>query len=191
MIGKLGRRIPRETALEHVVNYSQFNGGSIPDLQLRTSQWTVDKKYDGTGTFGRYLATADELPEGCMGLWLVTRLSRPPQHVLGQRRSVRCGRRRWLRRASPHSPLDALRIELHRANRGVGVQGTPVRKNSPYILPLHGPALSELFDRRDRVTVDTWRTSLEIIAGSALSSTKSPRSSRQAACSSDGETASN
>lgn len=75
VIGKRGRRIPRERALDHVAGYSLFNDGSIRDVQMRTSQWTIGKNYDGTGAFGPYFVTADALPPGCKGLRLRTRLN--------------------------------------------------------------------------------------------------------------------
>jgi acylpyruvate hydrolase len=75
VIGKAGRRIPRERALDHVAGYSLFNDGSIRDAQLRTSQWTLGKNYDGTGACGPYFVTADSLPPGCKGLTLETRLN--------------------------------------------------------------------------------------------------------------------
>ncbi|HEX7852125.1 MAG TPA: fumarylacetoacetate hydrolase family protein [Sphingobium sp.] len=75
VIGKRGRRVPREKALDHVAGYSLFNDGSIRDVQFQTSQWTVGKNYDGTGAFGPCFVTADALPKGCEGLRLVTRLN--------------------------------------------------------------------------------------------------------------------
>lgn len=75
VIGKRGRRISRERAFDHVAGYSLFNDGSIRDVQMRTSQWTVGKNYDGTGAFGPCFVTADTLPKGCEGLRLVTRLN--------------------------------------------------------------------------------------------------------------------
>lgn len=75
VIGKAGRRIPRERALEYVAGYSLFNDGSVRDVQVRTPQWTLGKNFDGTGAFGPYMVTAKSLPEGCRGLRLVTRLN--------------------------------------------------------------------------------------------------------------------
>ena len=75
VIGVGGRDIARERALSHVVGYSLFNDASIRDFQLKTSQWTVGKNFDGTGAFGPYFVTADELPVGCRGLRLQTRLN--------------------------------------------------------------------------------------------------------------------
>jgi acylpyruvate hydrolase len=75
VIGREGRHIPLEAALDHVVGYSIFNDGSVRDFQHRTPQWTAGKNFDGTGAFGPYLVTADELPRGCRGLHLETRLN--------------------------------------------------------------------------------------------------------------------
>lgn len=75
VIGKTGRNIALSNALEHVAGYSIFNDGSVRDYQLRTSQWTVGKNFDGTGGFGPYFVTADELAPGAAGLRLETRLN--------------------------------------------------------------------------------------------------------------------
>lgn len=75
VIGRGGRDIPKAEALEHVVGYSLFNDASIRDYQFKSPQWTVGKNFDGTGAFGPYLVTADDLPPGCKGLRLQTRLN--------------------------------------------------------------------------------------------------------------------
>nr|WP_249158614.1 fumarylacetoacetate hydrolase family protein [Bradyrhizobium jicamae] len=75
VIGKGGRRIPKESALEHVAGYSIFNDSSVRDFQLRTPQWTMGKNFDGTGAFGPTFVTADELPPGARGLAIETRLN--------------------------------------------------------------------------------------------------------------------
>jgi acylpyruvate hydrolase len=74
VIGRPGRHIGRADALDHVIGYSIFNDASVRDYQLRTPQWTVGKNFDGTGAFGPWLVTADELPPGASGLKLTTRL---------------------------------------------------------------------------------------------------------------------
>ena len=75
VIGRGGRDIPKERALDHVVAYSLFNDASIRDYQFKAPQWTVGKNFDDTGAFGPYLVTSDELPPGCQGLRLQTRLN--------------------------------------------------------------------------------------------------------------------
>lgn len=75
ILGRGGRHIALESALDHVFGYSVFNDGSLRDYQLRTSQWTTGKNFDGTGAFGPWVVTADELPPGAAGLMLETRLN--------------------------------------------------------------------------------------------------------------------
>lgn len=75
VIGRGGRDIPRDTALDHVLGYSVFNDVSVRDFQFKSPQWTAGKNFDGTGVFGPFLVTADELPPGCKGLMLETRLN--------------------------------------------------------------------------------------------------------------------
>ncbi len=75
ILGRGGRHIVPAQALDHVFGYSVFNDGSIRDYQMRTPQWTIGKNFDGTGAFGPWVVTADELPPGGAGLTLETRLN--------------------------------------------------------------------------------------------------------------------
>jgi acylpyruvate hydrolase len=75
VIGKPGRRIPQEHALDHVAGYSLFNDASVRDFQLRTPQWTMGKNFDGTGSFGPWLVTPDAVPPGARGLRIQGRLN--------------------------------------------------------------------------------------------------------------------
>ena len=75
VIGKPGRRISRERALDHVAGYSLFNDATVRDFQLRTPQWTMGKNFDGTGSFGPWLVTPDAVPPGARGLRLQGRLN--------------------------------------------------------------------------------------------------------------------
>jgi len=75
VIGRAGRRITKQAALSHVIGYSVFNDASVRDYQMKTPQWTVGKNFDGTGAFGPYLVTHDEVPPGGSGLRLRTRLN--------------------------------------------------------------------------------------------------------------------
>jgi acylpyruvate hydrolase len=75
VIGKPGRRIPHELALDHVAGYSLFNDASVRDFQLRTPQWTMGKNFDGTGSFGPWLVTPDAVPPGARGLRIQGRLN--------------------------------------------------------------------------------------------------------------------
>ena len=75
VIGRGGRRIRRDKALDHVAGYSLFNDATIRDFQLRTPQWTMGKNFDGTGAFGPWLVTPDALPPGAHGLHIQGRLN--------------------------------------------------------------------------------------------------------------------
>jgi len=75
VLGRRVRRVSREEALDCVAGYSAFNEASVRDFQMRTSQWTVGKNFDGTGAFGPALVTPDELPPGARGLRVRTRLN--------------------------------------------------------------------------------------------------------------------
>ncbi|MGN4193671.1 fumarylacetoacetate hydrolase family protein [Burkholderia gladioli] len=70
VIGKRARHVKRDDALDYVYGYACFNDVSVRDYQKRTSQWTIGKNFDGTGSFGPWLVTADELPPGAEGLKL-------------------------------------------------------------------------------------------------------------------------
>jgi 2-keto-4-pentenoate hydratase/2-oxohepta-3-ene-1,7-dioic acid hydratase in catechol pathway len=75
VIGKPGRRIRQDQALDHVAGYSLFNDATIRDFQLRTPQWTMGKNFDGTGAFGPWLVTPDAVPPGAHGLRIQGRLN--------------------------------------------------------------------------------------------------------------------
>lgn len=75
VLGKGGRNITKENALDCVAGYSIFNDGSVREYQFKAPQWTVGKNFDATGGFGPDLVTADELPAGAKGLKIETRLN--------------------------------------------------------------------------------------------------------------------
>jgi len=75
VIGKAGRHVALADALGYVAGYSIFNEGSVRDYQMRTTQWTIGKNFDRSGSFGPAFVTADELPPGATGLQLQTRLN--------------------------------------------------------------------------------------------------------------------
>ncbi|MDB4837300.1 fumarylacetoacetate hydrolase family protein, partial [Marinomonas sp.] len=75
IIGKKGRHISEEDALDYVAGYTIFNDATIRDYQRKSSQWTIGKTFDGTGAFGPELVTPDELPKGMRGVAIQTRLN--------------------------------------------------------------------------------------------------------------------
>ena len=75
IIGKRARRVSKSEALDYVAGYSCFNDGSIRDYQFMTTQWTMGKNFDASGSFGPLLVSADELPPGAVGLRIQSRLN--------------------------------------------------------------------------------------------------------------------
>lgn len=75
VIGKRGRHISQADALDHVFGYALFNDGSIRDYQRKTAQWTPGKNFDRSGSMGPDVITTDELPAGCTGLRIQSRIN--------------------------------------------------------------------------------------------------------------------
>jgi 2-keto-4-pentenoate hydratase/2-oxohepta-3-ene-1,7-dioic acid hydratase in catechol pathway len=75
VIGKGGRHIPEDEALDHVFGYTLFNDVSVRDYQRKTTQWTAGKNFDSTGPLGPWVVTADDLPPGASGLRIQTRVN--------------------------------------------------------------------------------------------------------------------
>jgi acylpyruvate hydrolase len=71
VIGKRGKDVPAERALEHVAGYSLFNDLSARDYQFKTPQWMPGKAFDGSAPFGPALVTPDEAgPHDAIGIAL-------------------------------------------------------------------------------------------------------------------------
>jgi 2-keto-4-pentenoate hydratase/2-oxohepta-3-ene-1,7-dioic acid hydratase in catechol pathway len=75
VIGQRTRSVSEARALDAVFGYACFNDATLRDYQRRTTQWTIGKNFDATGAFGPCLVTADELPPGCVGLHIESRLN--------------------------------------------------------------------------------------------------------------------
>jgi acylpyruvate hydrolase len=63
VIGRRGRNIPQDEALEYVAGYMPLNDVSARDWQMRTSQWVIGKTPDTFCPMGPALVTADEVPD--------------------------------------------------------------------------------------------------------------------------------
>lgn len=74
IIGKGGRHIAKEDALDHVFGYTVFNDGSVREYQRKTHQWTPGKNFDDTGAIGPFTVTPDEVPAGASGLKIESRV---------------------------------------------------------------------------------------------------------------------
>jgi 2-keto-4-pentenoate hydratase/2-oxohepta-3-ene-1,7-dioic acid hydratase in catechol pathway len=72
VIGKAGRHIKAEHALDHVAGYTCFVDGSVRDFQKFSV--TSGKNFPGTGPLGPWLVTSDEIPDPSR-LTLTTRLN--------------------------------------------------------------------------------------------------------------------
>ncbi|WP_417514383.1 fumarylacetoacetate hydrolase family protein [Minwuia sp.] len=74
IIGKAGRHVSREDALDHVAGYSCYNDGSVRDWQSHTHQFMPGKNFTATGAFGPWMVTTDDIPDPS-ALTLTTRLN--------------------------------------------------------------------------------------------------------------------
>ena len=74
IIGKGGRHIPKEKAMEHIAGYSIYNDGSIREWQFHAKQIAAGKNFVGTGPFGPWMVTKEEIPDPA-NLKLETRLN--------------------------------------------------------------------------------------------------------------------
>ncbi len=72
VIGKGGRHIKAERALDHVAGYTCFVDGSVRDFQKFSV--TSGKNFPGTGPLGPWIVTTDEIPDPSR-LTLMTRLN--------------------------------------------------------------------------------------------------------------------
>jgi 2-keto-4-pentenoate hydratase/2-oxohepta-3-ene-1,7-dioic acid hydratase in catechol pathway len=63
IIGRVGKHISEDDALDHVAGYSAMNDVSARDFQGHTSQWIMGKSPDTFAPIGRELVTADEVPD--------------------------------------------------------------------------------------------------------------------------------
>lgn len=63
IIGKEGRRISEADAMDFVAGYACYNDGSVRDWQKHTHQFMPGKTFAGTGGFGPWMTTADEIAD--------------------------------------------------------------------------------------------------------------------------------
>ena len=76
VIGKSGRRIPRENALEHIGAITCLNEGCIRDwMRHGKANITQGKNFYRCGAVGPWLVTAEEFSEGYSNLRVTTRVN--------------------------------------------------------------------------------------------------------------------
>ncbi len=61
VIGRPARHTTREQAMSVIAGYSCYNDGSVREWQRHTSQFTPGKNFPGTGGFGPWIVTPDEV----------------------------------------------------------------------------------------------------------------------------------
>jgi 2-keto-4-pentenoate hydratase/2-oxohepta-3-ene-1,7-dioic acid hydratase in catechol pathway len=61
IIGKAGRYVSRQDAWSHIAGYACYNEGSVRDYQRHTHQFTPGKNFPGTGAFGPWMVTPDDV----------------------------------------------------------------------------------------------------------------------------------
>jgi 2-keto-4-pentenoate hydratase/2-oxohepta-3-ene-1,7-dioic acid hydratase in catechol pathway len=74
IIGRPGRHLKPQNAASVIAGYSIFNDGSVRDYQHHGTQWTAGKNFAGSGSFGPFLVTADEVGNPA-GLTIATRVN--------------------------------------------------------------------------------------------------------------------
>lgn len=62
IIGRGGRHIPEQQALDHIFGYTVINDLSARDIQFRHKQYFLGKSLDGAAPMGPCLVTADSIP---------------------------------------------------------------------------------------------------------------------------------
>jgi 2-keto-4-pentenoate hydratase/2-oxohepta-3-ene-1,7-dioic acid hydratase in catechol pathway len=63
VIGKGGRYIKAAEAMSHIAGYACYNDGTVRDWQRHTIQFTPGKNFPGTGGFGPWMVTPDEIDD--------------------------------------------------------------------------------------------------------------------------------
>ncbi|MGQ4814977.1 fumarylacetoacetate hydrolase family protein [Agrobacterium vitis] len=63
VIGRGGRDIAEEDAMQHIAGYSCYHDGSVRDWQRHSSQFAPGKNFPATGAFGPALVTPDEVED--------------------------------------------------------------------------------------------------------------------------------
>ena len=63
VIGRTARYLTETDALDYIAGYSCFLDGSVRDWQNHTTQFSPGKNSPASGSCGRWLVTADEIPD--------------------------------------------------------------------------------------------------------------------------------
>jgi 2-keto-4-pentenoate hydratase/2-oxohepta-3-ene-1,7-dioic acid hydratase in catechol pathway len=123
IIGKPGRRISQQDSWGHIAGYSCYNDGSVRDWQRHTVQWTAGKNFAGTGGFGPWMVSSDEIPPHTV-LTLSCRLNgERVQHATTEMMIFKFAR--LIEYISAFTPLEAGDVIVTGTPGGVGSRRTP------------------------------------------------------------------
>lgn len=75
VIGRRAKHLTLENAAGCIAGYTCGMEGTIREYQRHTTQWSMGKNFDNTGSYGPWMVTADELPRGGKGLKIESRLN--------------------------------------------------------------------------------------------------------------------
>lgn len=75
VIGRTARHVRAADALDYVAGYTCFNDGSLRDFQKKSSQWTMGKNFDRSGSIGPHLVPSAALPNGVQDLRITLTLN--------------------------------------------------------------------------------------------------------------------
>ncbi len=63
IMGEGGKNIKPDDAFKYIVGYSCYNECTIRDWQEHTSQFTMGKNFEKTGSFGPWMTLAEDIPD--------------------------------------------------------------------------------------------------------------------------------
>jgi 2-keto-4-pentenoate hydratase/2-oxohepta-3-ene-1,7-dioic acid hydratase in catechol pathway len=63
VIGRPGRNIEPDAAFSHIAGYACYNDGSVRDWQAHSHQFIPGKNFPGTGAFGPWMVTPNEIAD--------------------------------------------------------------------------------------------------------------------------------
>jgi len=123
VIGRPGRYISKEAAFDHIAGFACYNDASVRDWQYHTHQFTPGKNFPGTGSFGPWLVTPDDLPD-LESRTISTRLNGEivQQAILGQ---MIFDIPTIVEYCSSFSPLESGDVIVTGTPGGVGAKRTP------------------------------------------------------------------
>jgi 2-keto-4-pentenoate hydratase/2-oxohepta-3-ene-1,7-dioic acid hydratase in catechol pathway len=90
VIGRGGRDIPRNRAMEHVIGYTIVNDVTARDVQVRHQQWVLGKSFDTFCPMGPCIVTGDELDPHDLRIrgWCTPRGGQPELRQDGRTRDL-------------------------------------------------------------------------------------------------------